>query len=115
MAKLAEQLLAYRESLQQLIEALDSDAAPEFVLLLSERSKTLFAALSAGMKCCSPKEHAILTPQLAQARRLAAIVATRCEQQRAATAERLSDIQRARQALAAHAGLAAGGSCDIAG
>lgn len=115
MATLADQLDAYRESLQQLIEALDADTSPESVLLLSGRSKALLEAVSTGMKSCSPSEHASLAPQLAQARRWAAVVATRCEQQRAGVAERLADIQRTRKALEAHAGLVAGGSCDIAG
>jgi len=115
MATLAEQLDAYDLSLRQLVEALDAGAAPESVLQLSARAHALFEGLSAGLRSAQARERAQLAPKLEQARRWSAIASARCEAHRLQVAERLADVKLARQSLAAHAGLPAGGSCDIAG
>lgn len=101
--------------LEGLLSALDSDADARAIAQLSENSRAAFDALAQAMAKTTAAERLSLEDDLAGLRRWSALVAAAAQSSRACLAGRLSEVQRAREVLAALDARSAGDSCDIAG
>jgi hypothetical protein len=98
-----------------LVEAIDAGVSAETLASLSEQADSHCAAALLALAAASSEQRSASAAQLAQVRTWSALANARCVSARESLGEQRSELQRARQVLALHAGTQTGDSCDISG
>ena len=109
------ELKQYSQSLARLLTALDSEAQPEQLKVLTDQASEALDVASKALTRFSPSELQTFAGDIDDMRRWLALAHDKARCAHAKVGESLADVARARQALARLEQPTTGDSCDVAG